>query len=1231
MKVNILVPMAGKGSRFANAGFVQPKPLIDVAGKPMISWVIDNVNAPGVIEARFIFLVLREHEKQYGRTASLKSLVKSGSVADANVKGDANADADDNANDNAKFNANDTAYAATTTTTTSVEVVYVDEVTEGAACTCLLARGLIDDETPLFIANSDQFVEWSAVDYWTSMAQQLDSSDGDVLCFRIPMSENDVKWSYAKVDERGCVTDLQEKKVISENATVGYYYWRRGSDFVRLADKMIARDFRVNGEFYVAPVYNEGVAEGMKFKLSFCDKMWGLGVPHDLTSFLTNYVRARRPKLPPPASIACGPMRFIAHRGNVYGANKEKENRPEYIKQALALGFDVEIDVWYLNDHGGSESRGGCLEQESFHESNNALHHSSPCSSSSWWLGHDEPQYMVPYEFLLQSRLWIHCKNGAALRMLSQEDRVNCFSHDVDECTLTSKRHVWVYPDKPLQGPSSVAVMFSDPVNLLDKDIFGICADDVGVLRHEYVQRRLRGDGGDGKDADIAAATASATSAAGHASKLPSPKIQLIVFDLDGVLVESKDLHYEALNEAIRAVAGEDFVITRPEHETVYDGLSTNQKLRLMTIQKDLPLDMHRPIWLRKQELTEVMVRDQLKPDGELLATIRALKKEHGYPLAVASNCIKSSVFNILDSIGVLPLVDAYFSNEDVQHAKPAPDIYLKACSTFGVPPESALVVEDSVKGFEACVRAGCPLFKVRGPEDVRVPSIVQRVSAINQGVKPITVVVPLAGESQQYWIDGPEAVPSELPLFLSDVNGAPAIEWVLKPFLQSRYELKFVFVVKESQMQRFKLESLLPRIVGFRPTVVLPVHGETLGSLKTVLSVAEKLDGAAPVIFCNGSTVTSWLPGSSIDDLVDTRADGALTTFESNDPKCSYVRVRDGTDLVDVHEKVPVSNIATTGIYYWKSADAFLSAATSIVKRGVKHKGLYYMAPVYNEAVRAGLSFKILPAKGCWPLCSLQEVSKCAEAHVSLHVDEEMKGIYDELEERQNKSIAELGYTFDASLKRQDQPARCFAAYTLCSFENFHSFSRLDLLMGQLQESFGTSHAIYRVRPDCDSNHTMFGRLHLTFMQLVGFEIFGSVPLPHDYAEVIEAILLRSMRPFEVHFTRVVLTRGSLMLVGHPTSSLNHVRDTVRKTLARIGYPLYEPYKNDIVHMTLMRFAAPLSSCQARKLEAIVHAQPRGKVIAKLRVDALTMSAASWKMQPAELEAVPRHHVCLA
>lgn len=761
VKVNILIPMAGRGSRFAAVGFVQPKPLIDVAGKSMISWVLDNIDSKA-IDAHFIFLVLKDHEEKYGLSKYLSSLKQ------------------------------------------NVSVKYVDKVTEGAACTALLARDLIDEGTPLLIANSDQFVEWSSDDYWRTLQSHGESIDGDVLCFTIPMSVNDTKWSYAKVNgSSGYITSIKEKEVISENATVGYYYWRRGSDFVRLADQMVKKDIRVNGEFYVAPVYNEGVEEGMRFTLSFCDKMWGLGVPHDLTRFLGHYVRPRigfRQSSTPPA---CGPLRFIAHRGNINGAVPGMENRPDYIQHALDSGYDVELDVRYFVD------------------------------KDEWWLGHDGPQYKISYGFLLQERMWIHCKNGEALHRLSNDERVNCFFHDSDDCTLTSKRYMWVYPDKPLLGPKSVAVMFSDPVALLGEDIFGVCSDNVSMLRHKYTQQHSQ----------------------------TSTNLKLIICDLDGVLVESKELHYDALNQAIGEVAGVEYVINRTEHESIYDGLSTNQKLRLMSIHKNLPLELHKPIWLRKQAITDCLVKEQLRPNTDVLASICALKQA-GYPVAVASNCIKSSVHGILDSIGVLDLIDAYFSNEDVSKPKPDPDIYIKACNVFGVEPDEALVVEDSPKGFEACIRAGCHLYQVQGPHDFLHADILDHMAAVDQSVKPITVVVPLAAASPQYWVDGPDSVPSEIPSFLANALGSPAIQWVVRPLLNSRYSLKFVFAVKASQVDKYKLHSLLPRVVSFKPTVIVPVHGETLGALKTVLLAREAIDENAPVIFCTCSNVTAWLPG---------------------------------------------------------------------------------------------------------------------------------------------------------------------------------------------------------------------------------------------------------------------------------------------------------------------------------------------------------------------------------
>ena len=130
-------------------------------------------------------------------------------------------------------------------------IVPVDQVTEGAACTVLLARDCIDSDDPLMLANSDQWVDIEIDDYLASM----DAADADGLI--MTMKAHDPKWSFVGLDAAGWVTRVVEKQVISDEATVGIYNFRRGRDFVCAADQMIAKDLRVNDEFYVAPVYNE--------------------------------------------------------------------------------------------------------------------------------------------------------------------------------------------------------------------------------------------------------------------------------------------------------------------------------------------------------------------------------------------------------------------------------------------------------------------------------------------------------------------------------------------------------------------------------------------------------------------------------------------------------------------------------------------------------------------------------------------------------------------------------------------------------------------------------------------------------------------------------------------------------------------------------------------------------------------------------------------------------------
>ena len=233
-KMNILIPMAGAGIRFSNAGYTFPKPLIDVNGKPMIQVVVDNIN----IEANYIFIIRKEHYEKY----NLKYMLE---MISPNCK-----------------------------------IVQVDHLTDGAACTTLLAKEYIDNNEQLLIANSDQWVDWDSSDFMYSV--QGDHIDGGILTFE----NTHPKWSYVKLDENGFVSELKEKKVISNKATVGIYHWKKGSEYVKYAEQMISKNNRVNGEFYVAPVYNEAIEDGKKFKSYDVCKMRGLGTPEDLNNFL---------------------------------------------------------------------------------------------------------------------------------------------------------------------------------------------------------------------------------------------------------------------------------------------------------------------------------------------------------------------------------------------------------------------------------------------------------------------------------------------------------------------------------------------------------------------------------------------------------------------------------------------------------------------------------------------------------------------------------------------------------------------------------------------------------------------------------------------------------------------------------------------------------------------------------------------------------------------------------
>ncbi len=234
--MKVLIPMAGAGSRFTKEGYTFPKPLIDVNGKPMIQTVVENLD----FDCEYIFLVRKEHIEKYSGLINTLDRITNG-----------------------KF-----------------EYVVVDGLTEGAACTALLAEEYIDNDEDLLIANSDQYIEYSPQNFL--MLKNLTSADAIVYTFNAVHP----KWSFVKTNSRGYAVEVAEKKPISNIATCGIYWYRHGSDFVKYAKQMIEKDIRVNNEFYIAPVYNELIQDGKALIPFYVHSMWGIGTPEDLRYFL---------------------------------------------------------------------------------------------------------------------------------------------------------------------------------------------------------------------------------------------------------------------------------------------------------------------------------------------------------------------------------------------------------------------------------------------------------------------------------------------------------------------------------------------------------------------------------------------------------------------------------------------------------------------------------------------------------------------------------------------------------------------------------------------------------------------------------------------------------------------------------------------------------------------------------------------------------------------------------
>ena len=445
--------------------------------------------------------------------------------------------------------------------------------------------------------------------------------------------------------------------------------------------------------------------------------------------------------------------------------------------------------------------------------------------------------------------------------------------------------------------------------------------------------------------------------------------IKLIVFDLDGVLVEAKNIHFDALNDAL----GSEYEISWAEHLSTYDGLKTNQKLEMLTERKGLPTELHKEVWDKKQKYTLQMLKE-LKPNQTLQSVMSSLS-EDGYKLAVCSNSIRKTVLTVLSKLGIMEFMDLIISNEDVKNSKPHPEMYWKAISMMSCLPEETLIVEDSPYGLLAASRSKSHILRVRNPQEVTYTNIFKKLTEIQMGKiettpkwvdKKLNVLIPMAGAGSRFQTAG-----YTFPKPLIDVEGKPMIQVVVENL---NIDANYIYVVQKAHREQYNLDTLLNLITpGCK---VVEVDTLTEGAACTALLAKEHIDSDAPLFFANSDQFVEWDSNEFFYKMNENDCDGGIPTFKATHPKWSFAKLDDDGFVTEVQEKNPISDLATIGFYYWKHGSDFVKYAEEMIEQDIRVNGEFYVCPVYNNAIKAGLKVRTFDVPKMWGLGTPEDLN---------------------------------------------------------------------------------------------------------------------------------------------------------------------------------------------------------------------------------------------------------------
>lgn len=436
----------------------------------------------------------------------------------------------------------------------------------------------------------------------------------------------------------------------------------------------------------------------------------------------------------------------------------------------------------------------------------------------------------------------------------------------------------------------------------------------------------------------------------------------LIIFDLDGVLLESRELHYESLNAALLK-CGEQYLITREEHLSTYDGLNTKRKLAMLTETKGLPVSLHQQVYDDKQTATFDLIK-QFPKDERAIAVFQTLR-ERGWKIACCSNSIRETVKLALMAIGVMEFVDIFVSNEDVTRAKPYPEMYWKAMTAMNVIPRNTIIVEDSHIGRQGAVDSGATLLPVENADDWDAAKIFDAVEKMEKQMTKqipwrdakLNVVIPMAGAGSRFANAG-----YKNPKPLIDVDGKPMIQVVVDNL---NVEANFIFICQREHYDRFNLETVL-NLIAPGCKIVL-TDGMTEGAACTTLLAKEFIDNENPLLFANSDQFVEWNSNEALYAFTAGGVDGGILTFKADHPKWSYAKVDESGKVTEVAEKKVISDNATVGVYYWKHGADYVRYAEQMIEKNIRVNNEFYVAPVFNEAIQDGKDIRILDIPRMW------------------------------------------------------------------------------------------------------------------------------------------------------------------------------------------------------------------------------------------------------------------------